>query len=65
MKKKILILGAAALVFLLALMFTLYPLIASSYSQRHQSEIHTQYQENVEKSGGHRHHPGPGKRGAI
>ncbi len=50
MKRKGLILGAAALVFLLALMFTLYPLIASSYSRRHQSEIHTQYREHVEKA---------------
>lgn len=49
MKKKTVIIGAAALVFLLALGLTLYPLIANSYSQRHQSRIHTQYQEIVEQ----------------
>lgn len=50
MKKQTVIIGAAALVFLLALGLTLYPLIASSYSQHHQSEIHTQYQEAVERA---------------
>lgn len=49
MKKQTVIISAAALVFLLALGLTLYPLIASSYSQRHQSKIHTQYQEAVKQ----------------
>ncbi len=48
MKKQTIIISAAALVFLLALGLTVYPLIASSYSQHHQSEIYTQYQEAVE-----------------
>ena len=37
----------AALLFLLALGLTLYPLIANRYNQRHQSKIHTAYQEQV------------------
>lgn len=47
MKKKVLIISLAALLFLLALGLTLYPLIANRYNQRHQSEIHTAYQELV------------------
>ena len=47
MKKKVLIISLAALLFLLALGLTLYPLIANRYNQRHQSEIHTAYQEQV------------------
>ena len=31
--------------FLLALGITLYPLISNWYNERHQSEIHTQYEE--------------------
>lgn len=37
------------LVFLLALGVTLYPLISNWYNERHQSQIHTQYQEKVEQ----------------
>ena len=47
MKKKVLIISLAALLFLLALGLTLYPLIANRYHQRHQSESHTAYQEQV------------------
>lgn len=47
MKKKVLISSFAALLFLLALGLTLYPLIANRYNQRHQSEIHTAYQEQI------------------
>ena len=47
MKKKVLIISLAALLFLLALGLTLYPLIANRYNKRHQSEIHTAYQEQV------------------
>ena len=47
MKKKVLIISLAALLFLLALGLTLYPLIANRYHQRHQSEIHTEYREQV------------------
>lgn len=49
MKKEAVISAAAALVFLLALGLTLYPLIASRYNEQHQSEIHTQYQEAVKQ----------------
>ena len=47
MKKKVLIISLAVLLFLLALGLTLYPLIANRYNERHQSEIHTAYQEQV------------------
>lgn len=47
MKTKVLTISIAALLFLLALGLTLYPLIANRYNQRHQSEIHTAYQEQV------------------
>ena len=35
--------------FLLALGMTLYPVISTRYNEKHQSEIHTQYQEQVEQ----------------
>ena len=35
--------------FLLALCITLYPLISNWYNERHQSEIHTQYEEIMEQ----------------
>lgn len=47
MKTKVLTISIAALLFLLALGLTLYPLIANRYNQRHQSEIHTAYQEQI------------------
>lgn len=50
MKKRTAIICAAGLVFFLALGITLYPLFASRYSERHQSKIHTQYQQEVAKS---------------
>lgn len=49
-KKRILIICAAGVVFLFALCLTIYPLFASSYSARHQAEIHTQYQQEVAKT---------------
>ncbi len=48
-KKKLLTIGCAVLVFLLALGLTLYPLISNWYNSRHQSEIHTQYLEVVQQ----------------
>ena len=50
MKKKTVMISIAALLFLVALGLTLYPLIANRYSQRHQSQIHTAYQELVDKT---------------
>ena len=35
--------------FLLALGMTLYPIISTIYNEKHQSQIHTQYQEQVEQ----------------
>lgn len=49
MKQKVLTIGCAILVFLLALGITLYPLISNWYNERHQSEIHTQYLEVIEQ----------------
>ena len=50
MKKKTVTISLAALLFLVALGLTLYPLIANRYSQRHQSQIHTAYQEQVRQT---------------
>ena len=47
MKQKIVTISLAAVMFLLALGLTLYPLISSNYNEKHQSEIHTAYQEQV------------------
>lgn len=49
MKRKILTIGCAILVFVLALLITLYPLISNYYNERHQSEIHTQYMEVIKQ----------------
>lgn len=46
-KRKMLSLSGAAVVFLLALGLTLYPVISNAYNNRHQSKIHTQYQEII------------------
>ena len=48
--KKILTIGGAILVFLMALGITLYPVISNFYNQRHQSQIHTQYEAVVEQT---------------
>ena len=48
--KKILTIGGAILVFLLALGITLYPVISNFYNQRHQSQIHTKYEAVVEQT---------------
>ena len=39
--------AVAIVAFLLALGITLYPIISSRYNEKHQSEIHTSYQEQV------------------
>ena len=49
MKRKIITIGIAILVFVLALFITLYPVISNYYNERHQSEIHTQYMEVIEQ----------------
>ena len=50
MKKKAITLSLAAAMFLLALGMTLYPLIANRYNEKHHSEIHTAYSEQVEQA---------------
>ena len=49
MKRKIITIGAAILLFVLALFITLDPVISNYYNERHQSEIHTQYMEVIEQ----------------
>ena len=49
MKQKALTICGAILVFLLALGITLYPIISNWYNEKHQSEIHTQYQEIIQQ----------------
>ena len=50
MKRKIITIGTVILVFVLALFITLYPVISNYYNERHQSEIHTQYMEVIDRS---------------
>ena len=47
MKKKIMI-GVSILVFLLALVGTLYPVISDSWNTRHQSEVQVEYEKQME-----------------
>ena len=47
-KKKVITICVAVVAFLIALGITVYPLISTWYNNRHQSQIHTQYQEKVE-----------------
>lgn len=48
-KQKLIPILGAALVFLLALGITLYPLVSNWYNARHQSLIHTQYTQIIEQ----------------
>ena len=48
-KKKVITICVAVVAFLIALGITVYPLISTWYNNRHQSQIHTQYQEKVEQ----------------
>ncbi|MBP3673460.1 MAG: class C sortase [Oscillospiraceae bacterium] len=50
MKKKAIMISLAAVIFLLALGMTLYPLISNRYNEKHHSEIHTAYSEQVEQA---------------
>ena len=47
MKKKIMI-GVSILVFLLALVGTLYPVISDYWNTRHQSEVQVEYEKQME-----------------
>lgn len=48
-KKKVITICIAVVAFLIALGITIYPMISTWYNSRHQSQIHTQYQEKVEQ----------------
>ena len=49
-KRKVMTICVAIATFLLALGITLYPIISTRYNDKHQSEIHTAYQEQVEQA---------------
>lgn len=48
-RKKIVAVCICIVIFFLAMGLTFYPVIASRYSERHQSEIHTSYQEQLQE----------------
>ena len=50
MKKKAVAFILAVIMFLLALGMTLYPLVSNWYYDHHQSQIHAQYQEQIEQA---------------
>lgn len=50
MKRKILTMVLAAILFLLSLGLTLYPVISNFVNQKYASEIHTAYQEVIEQT---------------
>lgn len=50
MKRRYLRIAIAGLIFLLALLLTLYPVISSLYNQEHQSQIQTAYREVLEQT---------------
>ena len=50
MKKKTAAILFTIFAFFLALGITLYPVISTAYNERHQSQIHTAYQELVDKT---------------
>ena len=47
MKKKLILFILAIFIFLGALGLTLYPLISTAYNEKHRSEVHTQYENNL------------------
>ncbi len=48
--KKVIIIAGAVLAFLMALLLTLYPLIANYVNCKYASEIHTSYQEAIKQT---------------
>lgn len=50
MKRRYFTVIIAGAVFLLALILTVYPIISDGYNQRHQSTIHTAYEEVIQKT---------------
>lgn len=49
MRRKTICIAIAIVAFLVALGITLYPVISTWYNDRHQSQIHIQYQETIRK----------------
>ncbi|MBQ7768770.1 MAG: class C sortase [Oscillospiraceae bacterium] len=47
MKKKLLLICIAVITFLMAIVIMLYPIISTMYNEQHQSEIHTNFREQV------------------
>ena len=52
MKRKQILFLPLLLLFLLGLGLVAYPIVSSYYTEQHQSQGHTQYQEVVEKADG-------------
>ena len=52
MKRKQILFLPLLLLLLLGLGLVAYPIVSSYYTERHQSQVHTQYQEVVEKADG-------------
>ena len=50
MKRRYLRIVIAGVIFLLALLLTLYPVISNLYNQEHQSQIQTAYREVLEQT---------------
>ena len=50
MKRRYLRIAIAGVIFLLALLLTLYPVISNLYNQEHQSQIQTAYREVLEQT---------------
>ena len=50
MKRRYFTIVIAGVIFLLAMLLTLYPVISNIYNQRHQSMIHTAYEEVIQQA---------------
>ena len=50
MKRRYFTIVIAGVIFILALLLTLYPVISNIYNQRHQSMIHTAYEEVIQQA---------------
>ena len=50
MKRRYFRIVIAGIIFILALLLTLYPIISNLYNQKHQSLIHTAYEEVIQQA---------------
>ena len=50
MKRRYFKIVIAGIIFILALLLTLYPIISNLYNQHHQSTIHTAYEEVIQQA---------------